>query len=291
MKHNLTTIVCLLIASLLLLTGGCKKGDPSNGDSPEITTTQTGEPTDPVSPDVTTTAPDPAPTDPAPTDPRTPAQAALDEAKAERLERFVDIDSCLTGKWSEVGDDGIRERKLLNKDGEPIGLQFDHTDVDDQSGLETYLLYFDMNEENVEIERSFYGNGQRFKTIFRRYNPGTEQYVSFETRYYDEFGWWYMTMNSGLEGGTYYEGVNKGRYGNNDPEDGFTTFYQEDYSEDGNSYSILKSYQYDKNGEFIIGNFYDSKVDDTDGKNVTEAPREDPWRQHWVDTFEECHRE
>ena len=89
----------------------------------------------------------------------------------------------------------------------------------------------------------------------------------------------------------YSEGVDWGTDVHEDPGDGFTTFYQEDYSEGGKSYTIFKKYQYDENGDFIIGYFYDSKADNTGGQDITDPLPDDPWYQHWMETYEECHRE
>jgi hypothetical protein len=302
-------LLCLLVASLLLITGGCDKGkgksDPSNGDSPTVTTAKTDETTEPTLPEDTASTPasDPAsPTDTTstsksnptstapPTPPLTPAERAKKEAETERLEHFINLDDCIHGNWRSSSDYGIREKELFNEDGEKIGLVLHHNYVDDQAELETYIVYCGFNEEGQEIDRHFYGNGYRYKTIIRYYEAGRYGWVLHETRYYDSFGWLWMTENLGIDGHIFYEGVEKRTDEAENPIEGFMTFYQEEFGDDDNRVMIFKSYQYDDDGDFITGYLYDSRVDDPEGKIISKAPSEDSWRQHWLDTYEECHR-
>lgn len=311
---TLAKLLCLLVASLFLLTSGCDKGngtiDPSNGDSSTATTAKTDETTEPSSPDDTTspstsdstptesTSPDdttpnstskPTSTTP-PTKPLTPAERAKAEAETERLEHFINLDDCIHGEWRSSSDYGILEKELFNKDGKKIGLVFLHKNVDDQKELETYVVYCDFNEEGQEIDRHFYGNGYRSRTITRYYEAGKYGWVLHETRYYDPFGWLWMTENVGIDGHIFYEGVEKNTDDAEKPTEGFMTFYQEEFGDDNNRVMIYRSYEYDDDGDFITGFLYDSRVDDPEGKEISKAPSEDPWRQHWLDTYEACHR-
>ncbi|MGB4138548.1 MAG: hypothetical protein WBL60_01900 [Saccharofermentanales bacterium] len=308
-SNTFLMLLCLLVASLLLITGGCDKGngksDPSNGDSPTVTTAKTDETTEPTLPEDTASTPasDPAsPTDTTstsksnptstapPTPPLTPAERAKKEAETERLEHFINLDDCIHGNWRSSSDYGIREKELFNKDGEKIGLVLHHNDVNDQAELETYIVYCGFNEEGQEIDRHFYGNGYRYKTIIRYYEAGRYGWVLHETRYYDSFGWLWMTENVGIDGHIFYEGVEKRTDDAENPIEGFMTFYQEEFGDDDNRVMIFKSYQYDDDGDFITGYLYDSRVDDPEGKIISKAPSENSWRQHWLDTYEECHR-
>ena len=151
--------------------------------------------------------------------------------------------------------------------------------VDDQAELETYIVYCGFNEEGQEIDRHFYGNGYRYKTIIRYYEAGRYGWVLHETRYYDSFGWLWMTENVGIDGHIFYEGVEKRTDEAENPIEGFMTFYQEEFGDDDNRVMIFKSYQYDDDGDFITGYLYDSRVDDPEGKIISKAPSEDSWRQ------------
>lgn len=308
-------LICLIIASLFLLATGCKKkelnmAEPSVSFSetsspkisnPKISNPETSAPEtsvplitdetdDPVPPEVTTTAPEePAiiiATDPTP--PATTVSAPKVEVEVETLDQYINLDDCIHGEWKDSGDYGVKEKELFNQDGETIGLVYNHTQFKDQSELETYILFFGLNDKGEEIDRHFYGSGVPLKTVIRHFEADTKNWIRTETYNYDVVGWWWMTEIEEPDGRVYKEGVFPGRDNSNDPEDGFTTFYQLDYREGTKQHSIYNAYEYDKNGDFVLGFSYDSKVDDSEGEE-TEAPAQDPWRTIWMETFEASH--
>ena len=106
-SNTFLMLLCLLVASLLLITGGCDKGngksDPSNGDSPTVTTAKTDETTEPSLPEDTASTPasDPAsPTDTTSTSKSNPTTVPLPalypsrerrRSETERLEHFINL--------------------------------------------------------------------------------------------------------------------------------------------------------------------------------------------------------
>ncbi len=301
-------LMCLMIAALLLLAAGCKKkklnmAEPSGTHletlSPEISNSETSTPetsvppvtdetSDPISSEVTTTIPEPSiqiETEPssAPTAPKPKVEVEL-----EKLDDYINLDDCIQGEWKDSGDYGVKEKELFNQDGETIGIVYNYTQFEDQSELETYILYFGINDKGEEIDRHFYGSGKRLKTVTRYFETDTKTWIRTETHHYDVVGWWWMAEIEEPDGRVHKEGVYPGRDDSNDPEDGFTTFYQLDYREGKKQYSIYKSYEYDKNGVFVLGFSYDSKTDDTE-EEETEAPAHDPWRTIWMETYAVSH--
>jgi hypothetical protein len=62
-SNTFFVLLCLLVASLLLITGGCNgKSGPPNGDFPTVTTAKTDETTEPSLPEDTASTPASNPT-------------------------------------------------------------------------------------------------------------------------------------------------------------------------------------------------------------------------------------
>ncbi len=286
----LPKLLCLVIVLLLLLAGGCKikLKNPEGGSTiatlPVNTTAGADEPTDPVSPEDTTV------TDPTPTEPTTPAPGSRAEAEAESLDKFFDINKCPKGPLEDMGDYSRQRQDIYDDDGNIIGEAFNYIYVIDQSNLETYIIYFGLDEQGREVIRHFYGDGTRRQTVYITYNKKTQAVERKETYMYDADGWWFGFEEEDSKGnksrGAVYPGTDE--Y-DPDPEHGFKTTYREDIVEGKKEYMNFRYYHYDKNGVFISGRDYNGKTDET--RDVTKAPAEDPWRAHYLESFEAYHNE
>jgi len=145
-SNTFLMLLCLLVASLLLITGGCDKGKGEErsierGLSDGYKQRKRMRRPNPLCRKILPPPPHPIllrrqilspPPNPTrllplpPTPPLTPAERAKKEAETERLEHFINLDDCIHGNWRSSSDYGIREKELFNEDGEKIGLVLHH---------------------------------------------------------------------------------------------------------------------------------------------------------------------
>ncbi len=294
-KKYLTIVALFIILALSVIGCGIRELTPST-EKPLVTDESTkttesiplSQPTDTIPAESTdATTPVPPETDP-PIEPSLSLGEQLRaEAEAESLDKFIRLDECTFGEWTQESSEQTRLlRDIFDRDGRRVGIEIDDSKDDDQSRLHTYSLFFSHEHADDEsIVRNFYGNGTRYSIEKDWPELDAENPRRYEINYFDIYGW-HTGVDLRIGDSQLSAGIS---YNADDPSAGFTTYtYRNESTSDGLQ-TIATSFRYTYEGAFLGGDIYGPGLNEHAKLAADEPPATDSWRDHWIETFEAFH--